>query len=59
MAIDGSGHVELSGEGGQGGYGAMGDGANGEGFGPMQPGEEIMEYICNENNDYGVAGGFR
>ena len=25
----------------------------------LQRGEEIMEYICNENNDYGVAGGFR
>jgi len=25
----------------------------------LQPGEEIMEYICNENNNYGVAGGFR
>jgi hypothetical protein len=25
----------------------------------LQPGDEIMEYICNENNNYGVAGGFR
>jgi hypothetical protein len=25
----------------------------------LQPGEEIMEYICSENNDYGIAGGFR
>jgi hypothetical protein len=22
------------------------------------PGDEIMEYICNENNQYGGAGGF-
>jgi hypothetical protein len=25
----------------------------------LQPGDEIMEYICNENNNYGIAGGFR
>ncbi len=25
----------------------------------LQPDDEIMEYICSENNDYGVAGGFR
>jgi hypothetical protein len=22
------------------------------------PGDEILEYICNENNQYGGAGGF-
>jgi len=25
----------------------------------LQPDDEIMEYICNENNNCGVAGGFR
>lgn len=25
----------------------------------LHPGAEIMEYICNENNNYGIAGGFR
>lgn len=25
----------------------------------LQPGDELMEYICAENNNYGVAGGFR
>ena len=24
----------------------------------LEPGEELMEYICQENNQFGVAGGF-
>jgi hypothetical protein len=42
VPIDGSGHVEFPGEGGHGGHGAMGDGAQGEGFGATQPGEEVI-----------------
>jgi hypothetical protein len=24
-----------------------------------QPGDELMEYVCNENNQYGIASGVK
>lgn len=42
MPVDGSGHVQLAGQGEQGGHGAVGKRSDGEGFRGAETGQQVV-----------------